>query len=369
MELGRHLETFHFHLVGSHRSANQTFGNRHINRASHTADHFLPLVVCSHDTISNLEYKKLSRSHHHLQQQCTPSTMTAISLGSDTPKSPTIFVTVDVGAPHLTHPHRDTFLVTRADLTRSSLHLRTRLASPQTTAIDLHDVDARLFSSYLDWLDSSYVHEPSFHRLAELFAFAARLQDADFSRAVLRDIIDMAHETDTYPDLTAINIIYGASKRGSGARKLLTDFYVYGVGQAWLRALESAEEKVDRDYIDQVLVALATRSRGERELPWVRDASAYLGERGEDEDGDEDDSMSSDMSDDEAEDDDSVGDMADYIDSPHTVRKTLEEQERVLGEDSQTAMDIDEDHSATPLSTSRPPAPGLAYKLADRTRS
>lgn len=272
------------------------------------------------------------------------------------------FVTVEVGDPIFSHPYRDTFLVPRAVLTRSSRHLRTRLASPHTIAINLLDVGAHLFSSYLDWLNISYVKEHSYHRLAELFALAATLQDDDFSRAVLQDIIHMAQETNSYPDLSAINIIYGSSKRGSGARKLLTDFYVYGVNQAWLQAFEAVEERADWDYIDQVFVALA-RPRAEREFPWVSDAAAYFGEGSEDKEGDDGDMTSCDMSDDE-EDDADIN-----IDSPSTLRM-LEERERVLTEDIQMAMDVNKEFSpTTPLSTGRPPAPGCAVPLADRTRS
>ncbi|KAL5395165.1 hypothetical protein PMIN04_008239 [Paraphaeosphaeria minitans] len=284
-----------------------------------------------------------------MSHEALAEAMEHVSLEISTPQSPaSTFITVDIGAPHLSLPHHDIFLVPRADLTRSSLYLRARLAYPHTTAIELPEINAPLFASYLDHLEAGYVQESSFHRLALLFALAAQLQDADFSRAVLRGIIGLAQQTSSYPGLGVINIIYGASERGSGARKLLTDFYVYGVGREWLNRFERGEEKADQDYIDQVLVALATKPMGQKELPWVKDAKAYLGEGDGDEDG-EDDTMSSKLSDDEDENKEDDGfDEANEMD---------------LGTDDQSPT------TPLPLSICRPPTPGLTTTPPDRTRS
>lgn len=232
---------------------------------------------------NNLYQQQIDNRSTHDKQHCNDSSSVRHSLQfppahSQTRSIDNSFITLNVGEPHLAHPQRDTFLVQRADLIRSSVYLQALLVSPQTSTIDLLDIDANLLSVYLTWLDYSSICTTSFYDLAQLFSLANRLQDPDFSRAVIQNVINVAQQTDSYPDLSAINIIYGASEKGSGARKLLTDFYLYGIDQAWLDAFEAATGWTHQDYIDDVLLALATTDRRGQGLPWVRDASVYLGE-------------------------------------------------------------------------------------------
>lgn len=146
---------------------------------------------------------------------------------------------------------------------------------------------------------------------------------------MLGAIIYRVQETNSYPDLSAINIIYGASETGAGVRRLLADFYVYGASQAWLDTFEHAEEKSDQEYIDEVLVALATRARGLRNMPWVENPEAYI------EDGAVYDSTSSGTS--------GVANGDKGIDQGQT--------------------------SAAPCSTLELPVSGFTFTLADRTRA
>lgn len=78
--------------------------------------------------------------------------------------------------------------------------------------------------------------------------------------------------------------------------------------------------------------------------------------------------MSSDMSEEKDDCDNISGDeMTDAVDSSYACDQGLEQE---WGEGSQTIMDIDgDDPVVRPVFSCEPPKPGLAFKLAHRTRS
>ena len=191
---------------------------------------------------------------------------------------------------------------------------------------------------------------------------------------MLQAIIDVVRDTDTFPELSAINTIYRASETGCSARKLLTDFYVYGVSQAWLDKFENDKERAHQGYIDEVLVALATRARGVKK-PWEKNRQAYLWDGGEGEEGDryrlgdgyrltgsrtrtrfkDEYDLTDSFIDDGDEDEDNLkGDDNSGADN---------------GKPSSLATRIEKDQTSAASAFDWPPAPGVTFTLADRTRT
>ena len=216
-----------------------------------------------------------------------------------------------------------------------------------------------------------------FHFLAQLFALATGLQDPTFSRAVLGAIIWTTQDTDSYPDLGAINIIYGASERGSAARRLLTDFYVYGVSPAWLDKFEDAMERTNQDYINEVLLALAMKDPGQRELPWLSNPSTYLGVDSQDgaqinhkdgyEEAEDKEDMGPGLPADEGEEgyDDEGGGVVGYYDQAQTY---LHKEDHQIGDSEAQEQDVTMEDDG-PEHDGGPSMFGFSFTLTLRTRS
>jgi hypothetical protein len=130
-----------------------------------------------------------------------------------------------------------------------NMALSNRWREGEEKNVHLPEDDPNVFDAYLNWL---YTHrvvtctatnddgsnktkgkESRFKPLMRLYVLGEKLMDAYFQNILIDHIVSSIRQTNTYPNIFDVGILYAGTPKGSSARELMVDLYVCNAGPKW----------------------------------------------------------------------------------------------------------------------------------------
>lgn len=152
---------------------------------------------------------------------------------------------------------------------------------PEVFGAYLHHVYTQQISSkpHLPGAAQDDHHTEEITLLCKLFAFATHMRDAIAVTDAISGIYAKAHEQSlSHPMLPTskdVGIIYNATTRPGGARKLMVDLYVWKGAAAWVKENTLQGPSYPADFLAELTVALLEQREGHSKATKIRPVCMY----------------------------------------------------------------------------------------------